>query len=91
MERVAPAALTMPDKETAIATAQALLRGEAGKPHEELVLLNAGATIYLGGKAASVKEGVEAAREALRTGAAVKVVERVAAYTKDKKLPEKKD
>jgi anthranilate phosphoribosyltransferase len=91
MERVTHKELTMPDKETAIRTAEALLRGEASKPHEDLVLLNAGATVYLGGKAGSVKEGVTVAREALHSGAALKVVERVAAYTKDRKLPEQKD
>jgi anthranilate phosphoribosyltransferase len=36
----------------------------------DAVLLNAGAGIYLSGKAASLKEGVALARESLETGAA---------------------
>ena len=85
MPRVAQQQLAMPDKETAIRTGQAVLKGEAPGPHEDLVLLNAGATIYLGGKAGSISDGVEAAREALRSSAAQQVVERVAAYTQSKK------
>ncbi len=85
MERVTPDDLRMPDKEAAIRMGQSVLKGEAPKPHEDLVLLNAAATIYLGGKADSVKEGLAVAREALQSGAAQQVVERVAAYTQSKK------
>ena len=85
LARVTLEALSMPDKETAIRTGQAILKGEAPGPHEDLVLLNAGATIYLGGKAESIADGLEIAGEALRSGAAQKVVEKVAAYTQSKK------
>ena len=85
MARVNHGDLTMADKETAIRTGQAVLKGQAPGPNEDLVLLNAGATVYLGGKAASIADGVDVAREALRSGAAQQVVERVAAYTQSKK------
>lgn len=88
MARVNHGDLTMPDKETAIRTGQAVLKGEAPGPNEDLVLLNAGATVYLGGKAASIEEGVGVARDALRSGAAQQLVERVAAYTQSKKPAE---
>ena len=44
-------------------------------------MLNAGAGLYLGGKAPAIADGVELARETLRSGAARKLLERVAAYT----------
>ena len=83
--RVTHSDLAMPDKETAIRTGQAILKGEAQGPHEDLVLLNAGATIYLGNKVGSIADGVEVARETLRSGAAQQLVERVAAYTQSRK------
>ncbi|MCZ6556931.1 MAG: anthranilate phosphoribosyltransferase [SAR324 cluster bacterium] len=85
IERVTHEQLAMPDKEAAIRMGEAVLKGEAPGPHEDLVLLNAAATIYLGGKAASIEEGLKTAREVLRSGAAWQVVERVAAYTQSKK------
>lgn len=80
------AELTVPDKDTAIRLADALLRGQAPKPHENLVLLNAAAGLYVAGKAASLKEGLEVARESLRSGAARRVLDRVIAYTLSKKI-----
>ena len=47
-------------------------------------MLNAGAGLYLGGKAKTIAEGVELARSTLRSGAALKLTERVAAYTQSK-------
>ena len=85
MERVTLKTLSLPDKEAAIAMGRDVLAGKAPRHHEELVLLNAGATIYLGGKASSVKEGIEVARETLKSGAAQKLVQRVAEYTQSKK------
>lgn len=84
IERAAPARLTMPDKAGAIAMAKAVLAGDAPRVHEDLVVLNAGAGLYLGGKAKTIAEGVELARSTLRSGAALKLTERVAAYTQSK-------
>ncbi|MGH2973992.1 MAG: anthranilate phosphoribosyltransferase [Solirubrobacterales bacterium] len=49
--------------------ARSVLDGEAG-PSRHLVLLNAGAAIYVGGIAGSLAEGVEKATEAIDSGAA---------------------
>jgi anthranilate phosphoribosyltransferase len=82
--RVTAAQLTMPDKAGAIAMANAVLSGDAPKVHEDLVVMNAGAGLYLGGKAKTIPEGVELARATLRSGAALKLAQRVAAYTQAK-------
>jgi anthranilate phosphoribosyltransferase len=50
-------------------TTRAILAGEPG-PRRDLALLNAGAAIYAGGVADSLDEGIEAAREAIDSGAA---------------------
>ena len=49
------------------ATTRAILAGEPG-PARGLALLNAGAAIYAAGVADSLREGVEAAREAVDSG-----------------------
>jgi anthranilate phosphoribosyltransferase len=85
MGRVPIGQLVLADKPAAIRMARAFLAGEAPKPHEDLVLLNAGAGIYLGGKADSIQEGVSLAREAVHSGAARKLAEKVAAYTQAKR------
>jgi anthranilate phosphoribosyltransferase len=46
-----------------------LLEGESG-PLKDIVALNAGAAIYVGGRAATLGDGVEAARTALEDGSA---------------------
>jgi len=51
------------------ATTRAILAGDAG-PRRDLAVLNAGAAIYAAGRAGSIAEGVEAAREAIDSGAA---------------------
>jgi anthranilate phosphoribosyltransferase len=60
--------------------ARAVLAGEAG-PRRDLVLLNAGAAIYVGGRAATLAEGVERAAAAIDDGAALKLLERLVATT----------
>ncbi len=86
MERVTLAQLSMPDKETAIRTARAVIDGKGEAHHENLIALNAGAGIYAAGKADSIAEGVEQARESLRSGAARGVLEKIIAYTESKRL-----
>ncbi len=51
-----------------------VLQGKSGAPRD-MVLLNAGAVIYLGGKAASIREGVNVAAEAIDSGAAFEKLE----------------
>ena len=63
-------------KENAAVT-RAILSGEQG-PKTDIVLLNAGAAIYLGGKAASIADGIEKAKELIKSGAALKKVDEFA-------------
>jgi anthranilate phosphoribosyltransferase len=62
------------------ATCRAVLGGEAG-PRRHLVLLNAGAAIYVGGKAGSLAEGVEKAATAVDSGGARELLDRLVATT----------
>jgi len=54
-----------------------ILDGESGAK-TNIVLINAGAVIYLSGKAESIKEGIELARAALASGAAKNKIEQLA-------------
>jgi anthranilate phosphoribosyltransferase len=56
-----------------------LLRGSSG-PLADIVALNAGAAIHLGGRADSVAEGVERARDSMRSGAAMDKLEQLKAF-----------
>jgi len=62
------------------AASRAVLAGEKG-PRRDLVLLNAGAAIYVGGGADALTEGVEKAAAAVDSGAAVGLLERLVAAT----------
>jgi anthranilate phosphoribosyltransferase len=62
------------------AAARAVLEGESG-PRRDLVLLNAGAAIYVGGRAESLEDGVAKAAEAIDSGAARDVLDRLIAAT----------
>ena len=62
------------------AASRAVLAGEDG-PRRDLVLLNAGAAIYVGGLAAGLGEGVEKAAEAIDSGAARELLDRLVATT----------
>ncbi len=86
MRRVPLDALRMENKEASIRNARAVLEGQAEQHLMDLVVLNAGAGIYVGGKAADIAEGVEKARESLRSGAALGVLNKVIAYTEAKQV-----
>jgi len=62
------------------AASRAILEGEAG-PRRHLVLLNAGAAIYVGGIADSLAEGVEKAIEAIDSGESQELLGRLIATT----------
>jgi anthranilate phosphoribosyltransferase len=62
------------------AASRAVLEGESG-PRRDLVLLNAGAAIYVGGLAADLGEGVAKAAAAVDSGAARQVLGRLIATT----------
>jgi anthranilate phosphoribosyltransferase len=56
------------------AIARAVLGGEPG-PRADLVLLNAGAAIYAAGAAETLREGVDAARATIASGAATRTLD----------------
>lgn len=62
------------------ATARAILSGEPG-PRRDLAVLNAGAAIYVGGRADSLAAGVALAQEAIDGGAAHATLERYVALS----------
>ena len=55
---------------------RAILSGEKG-PRRNAVLMNAGAALYLGGKAESMKEGVRLAAELIDSGKALETLEKL--------------
>lgn len=67
-------------KESAKAMLQSVLRNEAS-PARDIVCLNAGAAIYVGGRARTHAEGVEMARQALSSGAARAKLEELISFT----------
>lgn len=54
----------------------AILKGEKG-PKRNAVLMNAGAALYIGGKAESIKEGVALAAELIDTGKAYETLQKL--------------
>jgi anthranilate phosphoribosyltransferase len=62
------------------AASRAVLAGDAG-PRRDLVLLNAGAAIYVGGRADSLAAGVEKAAAAIDSGAAAELLSRLISAT----------
>jgi anthranilate phosphoribosyltransferase len=63
-------------------TARAILGGEPGAARD-LAVLNAGAAIYAGGRAQTLKDGVRAAQEAIDGGAAAAALERFVRRTRE--------
>ncbi len=63
-------------------TARAVLGGEAG-PRRTLVVLNAGAALFVADRSASFEEGVRIAEEAIDSGAALDAMERFVAKTRE--------
>ncbi|WP_288313736.1 anthranilate phosphoribosyltransferase [uncultured Selenomonas sp.] len=66
-----------PEENAAIT--RAILAGQEQGPKRDIVLLNAGAAIYLGGKAESITDGIDIARSLIANGAGL---EKVAAFAK---------
>ncbi len=56
---------------------RAIVEGDRTGPKRDIVLLNAGAAIYVGGNADSIAEGVEAAAQAIDDGDAADTLERM--------------
>ena len=68
------------DPEANAGIASAILKGEKGSKRD-VVILNAGAVIYVGGKADSIEAGMKAAAEAIDSGAALAKLEQLVALT----------
>ena len=66
------------------AITRAVLTGERS-PYFDTVVMNAGAGLYVGGKAASLAEGVELAREIIDSGAALEALSRFIVASNAKK------
>jgi anthranilate phosphoribosyltransferase len=62
---------------------QAVLDNQPGPAHN-IVALNAGAAIYVAGRAPTLKAGIERAADAIRTGAAKQKLEDFIAFTRSK-------
>jgi anthranilate phosphoribosyltransferase len=69
-----------PDENAAVT--RRVLNGEAG-PERSLAVLNAGAAVYVGGRADSIEAGVRAAEQAVDSGAAREVLERFVARSRE--------
>lgn len=54
-----------------------ILKGNIQGPKREIVLLNAGATLYAGGITDSINEGIKLAAESIDSGKAFRVLERL--------------
>ncbi len=80
LAKAAPDALKGGDAATNAAIVRAVLSGESGRPRD-VVLLNAGAALFVGGRAETVKDGIAQAAAAIDSGASRKVLEQVVAVS----------
>jgi anthranilate phosphoribosyltransferase len=69
------------DPSESAAVARAVLGGGGSGAERALVVVNAGAAVYVGGGASSLEEGVRAAETAIDSGAALDAMERFVAFT----------
>lgn len=60
-----------------------ILSGTKGY-RRDIVLLNAGATLYVGKKATSIEEGIELAKESIDSGAAITMLKKLVAFSNRK-------
>lgn len=65
----------------------AVLRGERRGPARDVVVLNAGAALYAAGRAGSLAEGARLAGEALDSGRALAMLERLRRFTRSQAVP----
>jgi anthranilate phosphoribosyltransferase len=76
LPKAAPDALRGGEAADNAAIARAILGGQAGAPRE-IVLLNAGASLLIAGKAATIPDGIVMAAEAIDSGRAAAVLEQL--------------
>ncbi len=65
------------------AITRSILSGKEQGPKRDIVLMNAGAAIYLGGQAATIAEGIEKAKALIENGAGLKKVEEFVKLSQD--------
>jgi len=82
LQRATLAQLKGGDAKVNAAAIREVLGGEPG-PFRDIVLLNAAAALIVGGKAASLPEGVERAGRAIDTGAAAQALDKLVAITNE--------
>lgn len=75
-ERCAKTELVGGTPEENAAITRAILAGEKG-PKRDAVLMNAGAALYIGGKAETMQDGIRLAAELIDSGKAMKVLEKL--------------
>lgn len=75
-------ALKVKDAGESLALVRAALAGEPG-PAADMVALNAGAGLYVAGRAGSLPDGVGLAREVIRGGAGLELLERYATFSRE--------
>lgn len=81
--RTAPQEVTAPDTPQACAEMmRRLLAGEKGAARD-LLLLNAGAALVVGGKAPTIADGIRLAEEVIDSGKALHVLERYVQFTQE--------
>lgn len=68
------------DRATNARVVREVLAGEQG-PHRDIVVLNAGAALVVGGHAANLAEGIEVARTTIDAGAAATTLDRLVAVS----------
>jgi anthranilate phosphoribosyltransferase len=80
LAKAAPQTLKGGDAAANAAIARAILAGERGAPRD-IVLLNTGAALLIAGRAASIPEGIAAAEDAIDSGRAAAVLDRLIALS----------
>jgi len=82
VEPISRDALVGCDPDESAACIRAVLDGD-GRPERSIVVMNAAAAIYVGGRADSLDAGARAAEEAIDSGAARDAMERFVARTQE--------
>src|SRR4051812_39662290 len=77
-----PEAVGAADPSQSAAVARAVMSGEASGAERALVVVNAGAAVYVGGGSDSLEGGVRRAEDAIDSGAALSAMERFVAHTR---------
>jgi anthranilate phosphoribosyltransferase len=81
IERAGRSRLRADDADHSAKLLRAALVGDEGGPAEDILALNGGAAIYVGGKAASLAEGIARAREIIESERALEVIDEMRRIT----------